>query len=113
MKVLIAGSRSIRQFDLTEYIPPETDLIISGGANGIDQIAEAYADAHKIFKRIVKPRYDLYGKSAPLKRNKQMVDLADAVIIIWDGVSHGTKYTAEYAKRVNKLRIQITVSNGK
>ena len=44
MKLLIAGSRSIENFDLTNYIPPETDLIISGGAKGIDEIAENFAD---------------------------------------------------------------------
>ena len=39
MKLLIAGSRSIEAFDLTEYVPSDVDLIITGGANGIDKIA--------------------------------------------------------------------------
>ena len=42
MKLLIVGSRSIKNFDLSEYIPKETELIISGGATGIDSIAENY-----------------------------------------------------------------------
>ena len=66
MKLLIAGSRSIENFDLTNYIPPETDLIISGGAKGIDEIAENFADQ---------------------------------ILIIWDGISHGTKHTVSYAKK--------------
>ena len=44
MKLLIVGSRSITDFDLQGHIPPETDLIISGGANGVDTLAEQYAD---------------------------------------------------------------------
>ena len=32
MKLLIAGSRSIKEFDITPYIPEGTDHIISGGA---------------------------------------------------------------------------------
>lgn len=52
MKILIAGSRSIKEFDLTPYIPAGTDMIISGGANGVDMLAEKYADKHKLSKTI-------------------------------------------------------------
>ncbi len=72
MKLLIVGSRSIEQFDLTNYIPHETELIISGGAKGIDKIAENFADQHKISKLILYPRYDIYGKAAPLKRKRKI-----------------------------------------
>ena len=102
MKILIAGSRSIHEFDLSPYIPQETDLIISGGAEGIDHIAEEYADRHKISKLIMRPRYDLYGRAAPLKRNERMIDIADEIIVIWDGVSRGTHYTIEFARKKGK-----------
>jgi predicted Rossmann fold nucleotide-binding protein DprA/Smf involved in DNA uptake len=102
MKLLIVGSRSIKDFDLSPYIPPEVDTVISGGASGIDRIAEQYADLNRLSKHILRPRYDLYGRAAPLLRNKQMVDMADAVLIVWDGCSKGTKYTLEYAKKTNK-----------
>ena len=109
MKLLIAGSRSITDFDLTKYIPTETDLIISGGANGIDTLAEEYADAHRISKVIIRPKYELYGRAAPLKRNEEMVDMADAVLVIWDGKSRGTKYTVDYAKKHGKAVTVIEV----
>ena len=102
MKLLIVGSRNIKDFDLSEYIPQNTDLIISGGATGIDSIAEKYADEHRISKLIIRPRYDLYGRAAPIKRNETMVDIADKVIIVWDGSSRGTKHTLEYAKKKEK-----------
>lgn len=75
MKLLIAGSRSITYFDISPHIPPETELIISGGANGIDTLAENYADDHRISKLIMRPQYSKYKKGAPLKRNDMMVDL--------------------------------------
>ncbi|MBQ4140646.1 MAG: hypothetical protein IJD70_04850 [Clostridia bacterium] len=102
MKILVVGSRSIKDFDLSDYIPSETELIISGGASGIDSIAEEYADKHRISKLILYPKYEVYGKAAPLKRNEIMVDIADEVLIIWDGKSRGTKYTADYAAKKNK-----------
>ena len=102
MKIVIAGSRNIDNFDLSQHIPSNVDLIITGGASGIDNLAEKYADKHKISKLIILPDYKRYGKAAPLRRNEIMVDLADLVIVVWDGVSRGTKYTIDYATKKGK-----------
>lgn len=109
MKLLIAGSRSITDFDISLYIPSDTELIISGGANGVDTIAEQFADKKKISKLILRPRYDLYRRAAPLKRNDEMVELCDRVLIFWDGVSKGTKHTIDYAHKLGKPIEVITV----
>ncbi len=105
MKVLIAGSRSINNFDFSNLIPKQTTLIISGGAKGIDTIAEEFADTNGIDKLIMRPEYNKYGKAAPIRRNEEMVELADLILVIWDGVSRGTKYTIEYAKKKGKTII--------
>lgn len=102
IKLVIAGSRSITDFDLDKYIPNDTELIISGGAQGIDLIAEKYADKKRISKLILRPKYKLYGRAAPLKRNEEMVDIADSVLVIWDGKSKGALYTINYARKKNK-----------
>ena len=102
MKLLVVGSRNITGFDLTPHIPADVDVIISGGADGIDALAEQYADAHRLSKWIVRPQYARYGRGAPLRRNREMVDMADAVLIVWDGKSKGTQYTLEYAKKQQK-----------
>ena len=99
MKVAIIGSRSIDNADIGRHIPPDTTLIISGGAVGVDTLAEKYADAHGIKKMILLPNYELYGKSAPLIRDRLIVDNADVVIAFWDGESRGTAYTISYAKQ--------------
>ena len=102
MKLLIAGSRSITDFELAPYIPSDTDTIISGGAAGVDGVAERYADAHRLEKMIVRPQYDRYGRAAPIKRNEQMVDMADEVLVIWDGKSKGTEYTVKLFEKLGK-----------
>lgn len=102
MKLLIVGSRSITSFDLATYIPSDIDTVISGGACGVDTLAEQYADLHRLSKYILRPRYDIYGRAAAIKRNEQMVDMADAVLVVWDGISKGAEYTLKYAQKKNK-----------
>ena len=62
MKVLIVGSRSIDEFELSGIVPKKAELIISGGAEGIDSIAEKYADQNRISKLILRPKYEKYGR---------------------------------------------------
>ena len=110
MKILIAGSRNIKDFDFTELVPEETELIVTGGANGIDKCAEAFADLHGISKLVLRPNYKKYRKAAPLLRNRMMVDICDIAIIVWDGTSRGTKYTIDYAKETGK-KVLLTILN--
>lgn len=107
-RVAIIGSRSLTDIDISKFIPEDTTEIISGGAKGIDTLAEIYADQHGIPKTIIKPEYNRYGRGAPLKRNETIVSLADLVIAIWDGKSKGTKFTVEYARKLRKsVKIQV------
>ena len=99
MKVAVVGSRSLTDTDINKFIPPDAELIISGGAIGVDTLAEKYADAKGIKKMILYPDYELYGKSAPLIRDNLIVDNADFVVAVWDGISKGTEFTISYAKR--------------
>ena len=109
MKVLIVGSRSIRDFDLSPHVPEGVEVVISGGATGVDTLAEEYADRNRISKMILRPDYARYGRGAPLKRNEEMVDLADAVLVVWDGVSRGTKYTIDYAEKQGKKVVLVKI----
>ena len=102
MKLLIVGSRGITDFDLEGYVPKDVEWIISGGADGVDTLAEQYADKHRISKLILRPEYARYGRGAPLKRNEEMVRLCDRALVIWDGHSKGTEHTVKYLQKMGK-----------
>lgn len=101
MKIAIVGSRSITVNNLGDYLPENTTEIVSGGAIGVDRSARNYAKTHNIKLKKFLPEYERYGRSAPLKRNLQIIDYADEVIAFWDGMSHGTRFVIENCKRKN------------
>lgn len=106
MRVAVVGSRTLHIEDWENYLPPDTDEIISGGAKGIDQSVRRYAHSHKIAFREFLPEYDKYGKRAPLLRNISIIENADLVLAFWDGVSRGTKFViAECQSRHIPIRV--------
>lgn len=106
MKVLICGSRSITDLKQIERAVRESGFeiseIISGGAKGVDSLAEEFAAAKHIPTRVIKPDWKTYGRRAGIVRNLEMVRAADAVIAIWDGVSRGTRSSIDFAKKEGK-----------
>lgn len=106
MKVAIVGSRKLKIENLEKYLPDGITEIVSGGAKGIDTCAKEYAEKNGIKLKEFLPEYKRYGRSAPLKRNLQIITYADEVIAFWDGVSRGTYFVIENCKKQNK---KITV----
>lgn len=102
MITAIIGSRNITAFDFSKVISPETTEIVSGGARGVDTLASDYACSHNIKLTVFLPNYNKFGKPAPIIRNKQIIDYCDNVIAVWNGVSRGTQFTLNYAKKQSK-----------
>lgn len=100
MRVAVVGSRSLTSIDLSPYVPAEATVIVSGGARGVDACARAYAQAHGLALMEFLPDYPRYGRSAPLRRNRDIVAHADLLIAVWDGVSHGTAATIAFAREL-------------
>ncbi len=112
MKVAVVGSRTITNIPLETILPPGTDELVSGGAKGVDSCVHFFAQQKGIKLTEFFPDYPRYGRAAPLLRNRQIVDYADAVLAFWDGTSHGTRFVIDYCKKTNTpLRIFILKKN--
>ena len=92
MKILIAGSRTITDINLlleviklSGYKITTSDEIVSGGARGVDTLAEIYAKKNNIPIKIFKPDWDKHGKSAGVIRNYEMAKYCDIGIVIHTG----------------------------
>lgn len=101
MKVLIIGSRNITDYPLLEKVIKESgfiiSLIVSGGARGVDKLAERYAKENRIPIKIYTADWNL-GKSAGFIRNSVLYKESDALIALWNGESAGTKHMINLMK---------------
>ena len=102
MRLAIVGSRKLTEISLDEYVPKDVTEIVSGGAVGIDTLAREYANRKALKLTEFLPKYDLYGKAAPIKRNGDVAEYADEALAIWDGRSKGTATTIKLFQKLGK-----------
>jgi hypothetical protein len=97
VKVAVVGSRTMESY---ARLALEMDCfhrlwgdftVISGGAKGADTFAQTWARLRKLPFEEFPADWERYGNAAGARRNKQMVDAADAVVAFWDGQSRGPK----------------------
>jgi hypothetical protein len=110
MRVIIAGSRTIMNYKYVEEAVKQSgydiDLILQGGAKGVDFLAFVYAKNNKIPCLTIKADWKCWGKSAGYRRNEHMARNADALIAVWDGVSKGTSHMINIAYQ-HQLKVFI------
>jgi predicted NAD-dependent protein-ADP-ribosyltransferase YbiA (DUF1768 family) len=95
MKLAIVGSRSISDIktiedNISEF--GEIEMIISGGAKGVDSLAQDYAKKSGTPIKIIYPSWDKNGKGAGFKRDVLIVEECDKALIIYDGDSLGAMH---------------------
>lgn len=112
MKVIIAGSRTIHDFNLILEVIEKSGFkdqiteIVSGFAKGVDKLGAWYGEKHGIPVTPFLPDWTSHGKAAGPIRNRQMAEYADALIAVWDGESPGTANMIEEAKK-RSLKLYI------
>lgn len=109
-RLVIAGSRDFNDYALLskavdKHLGDKVDdakiIIISGTAPGADQLGERYAKEKGYKLECYPADWGHYGKAAGPVRNMNMANVADGVIVFWDGESSGTKNMIETAKAKN------------
>ena len=110
MKVIIAGSRGVLDFDeikiamllfLMENGIETSDVseIVSGACYGADKLGELWAQRKDIPVKLFPAKWKEYGMKAGPIRNAVMANYADALVAVWDGKSRGTKNMISEAKK--------------
>lgn len=109
MKLIIAGSRTLKpstqaiSFLINDFgLKPKE--IVSGTAKGVDAKGEVFAKVNNIPIKRFPANWNKYGRSAGVIRNKEMAHYADALLLIWNGHSNGSKNMMKMAK---EFKIQV------
>lgn len=118
-RFIVAGTRTFRdqvllrtrlmQIIISKGLRPEEVEIISGGADGADELGEDFANncisaGLDVKLTVMKADWDRRGDSAGYIRNMEMAVYANSLpdgvcVCFWDGKSDGTKSMIDIAKK--------------
>ena len=103
MRVIIAGSRVIEDYELVKKAIVDSKLditeVVCGMASGVDSLGERYAKEHDIPVAYYPAEWDVHGRRAGYIRNIEMAKNADALIAIIRNNSPGTMHMIKEAMR--------------
>lgn len=112
MRTIIAGSRSIKDYETVErgvrLSGFDITEVVSGAATGVDKLGERWARENDVPVNSQLALWNQQGLAAGHIRNTEMAEYADGVIIIWDGKSKGTKDMINIARKM-QLSIHVHV----
>lgn len=119
MKVIITGSHEITNPQILIYALKEAiserlyiSELVCGMADGVDMLGLRWAQENKIPIRKFIANSDMYSPIfANRIRNREMVEYADGLIAIWDGISRETRHVISEARKF-KLEIFIYKAGG-
>lgn len=112
MRVIIAGSRCFRNYELLKKYcdhilqNQEEVTVLCGLARGADTLGKKYAEERGYEVEKYPADWKQFGNRAGILRNCEMGDNADALIAFYDGQSRGTLHMIDYAKK-KKLKVRV------
>lgn len=103
MKTIVAGSRNITDYRLIEEAIDESgfniDHVVCGQARGVDMLGAEWGTKNNKGIMYFPADWKNNGRAAGFIRNAEMANVADALVAIWDGKSHGTKHMIDTATK--------------
>ena len=88
----------------------EEMAVVSGGATGVDEMAEAWAKEMNLPMFVIKPDWKRWGKAAGPIRNSKIVELADTLVAFSTPNTTGTMDTLKKARKKGIPVFQIELS---
>jgi len=123
MKVAIVGDREVTDYSIVQKAVEQSGFditeVVSGGAKGVDSLAERWARDHNVPCKVFEADWNnlrapgavikvnkwrkKYNANAGFQRNQNIVDYAEAVIAIQpNGPTSGTQDTVRRTKKAKK-----------
>jgi hypothetical protein len=110
MKTIIAGGRdykfTTKDIEFLDSIKNEISEVVCGEARGADTYGKLWAKSNNIPVKSFPANWDKFGKSAGYKRNQQMAQYSDSLVIFpgGKGTEHMFNIATEKGLKIIDLR---------
>lgn len=116
MKLVIAGTRTLNPSidDINSYLQQHNLSsirfeVVSGKAMGVDTAGEKFARYYNLKVHDFPADWEKFGRAAGPIRNKLMAEFADALLVIWDGKSAGSRNMKTIMTNMGKPVYEVIV----
>ncbi len=116
IKLIIAGGRNLKPsfgfinsavLMLKPYDHGHISQVVCGGAQGVDNEGAHWASHAEVDVKYFRANWKKWGKAAGPKRNRQMAEYGDVLLLIWNGQSKGSASMKAEMERLNKPIYEI------
>ncbi|MEM8893099.1 MAG: SLOG family protein [Bacteroidota bacterium] len=103
VKLSVIGAKDFDDYKMLadELNKESIDVLVTGGKQGADLLAHEYCLDHEIPMQVILPEYDRHGKSANYKRNLQIIEQSNRIIVFWDYYKKSPFNYLPYVKQLN------------
>ncbi len=98
MRTAILGTETKLALDLQKYIPPDTTCIISGGEDGVEKLAERWADDNDLPKLILNREVMESWENSV----QAIISVAGQVVVLYEQDTERIRKVLEYAQQKQK-----------
>jgi hypothetical protein len=111
MKVIIAGSHLFTDYQcLCQVLAPDRHRItqvLTGGERGAALLGYRWAWKHAVTHQRFRADWERFGKGASVRRNHQMAQAGDVLVVFGDGQSPGTAHLIQSMRALGKPVVVI------
>ena len=121
MKLIVAGSRTVDKYLAyfhyhkfllrSDVIGRVTELVTGCCPYGPDQVPFLVSEVWPYLIPVIEfpANWKEYGRGAGVKRNREMAEYGDHLLLIWDGKSRGSTNMGKEMKLLNKPVTEIII----
>jgi hypothetical protein len=113
MKLIITGARTFTDYQmLCQVLAPDRHRItqvLTGGARGTEQLGYRWAWKHVVKHQRFRAEWERFGKPAGVRRNHQLAQAGDVLLVCGDGQAPGTAHLIQCMQALGKPVVVVSV----
>ncbi len=83
--------------------------VLTGGARGAEQLGYRWAWKHVVKHQLFRAEWERFGKAAGVRRNHQMAQAGDVLIVCWDEQAPGTAHLIQCMHALGKPVVVVSI----